>query len=293
MNDRIRSICNLLLCLILTLTLASCAGKKPEYEGPISPDAAEGSSPLTAEETADALPADGAAVVPGGKSISPAKALKIYQKAVRDIKTQAPGFTRLDWQSFSEIDAGDVTGIASGILSILAKNLVRRGSESEALADPDRVAKGDGAAATEKFPLFGSSSAYAETDDGSFLYDAKYVKGDGYKEYYLFFTPEIDPASGGKGMGSLISPFDREGMLESVRTYVPAVDPDSLRLDCVYSGCYLMFRVDGRGKLLRLENHLYSRVYAAADIDIVVASAEVFRGSCKLEEHYVFTDFEY
>ena len=281
----------LFLCAGLLLPFSSCGRNKTPAAEPLVLDTAiAGTESPLQEQT----PAEKAAPpVPDGKKISAARALKIYKKAVGGLKARRPGFTRLQWQSFGDITTADPTGVVSGVLTILSDYLVRNGSEAEARANPEIVAKGDGAAAVEKLPLFRSSAEYAETEHREFISDAVYVKHSDYKEYWIFFAPERNPVSGGLGMGSLMSPFDRASIPDTVGDLIRSIKKDDLQIECVYSGCYLMFRTDKNGRLIRIENHMSAQIDARAEIDLVFASAEILNGSCRYEEHYVFTDFEY
>ena len=179
------------------------------------------------------------------------------------------------------------------MLTIVSKNVVVHNSAAQAAADPEIIQKGDAPAVIEKFPLFGASVSYTEPENIDFITGAEYIKGDGWKEYYLYFAPELNPISGGNGMGSLMSPFDRNKILDAIKNYVWNVKTDTLRLDYTYAGSYLKFRVDSDGRLLQLEQHMYAQIDAQAEMDLIIASTNFLNGKCLYEEHYTFYDFSY
>lgn len=290
------------LCALLSagilFSLSSCGEKKQQDLLPLELDvptvaaeSAQTDQNAARYEIPSSVPAE--QIAPNGKKIKASRALKIYKKAVDGLKSRSPGFTLMQWQDLKNIDTADSTGILNSILSIVSKSLIRHNSAAEAQAEPEIIAAGDGVAAAEKLPLFGIGIEYSLTDNRDFITEARIVKADTYTEYYIFFAPELNPVSGGLGMGSLMSPFNRASIIEAAGTYIPTVDRDSLRLDCIYSGCYLMFRVGKDGKLLHLENHMYARIEAEAQVNLIVVSAELLNGSCSYEEHYIYSDFNY
>ncbi len=309
-NNVFFRLCSLLLCLSFVLLFASCGASGPkEKEKETDPttqtsDADETTrreeTEKTPDETTAAAPSselhtdvNGVVIAPTGRPADVSEALSAYKKAAAKVKDDCPGFTRIQWQDFNEIDTGEPTGIAARILSVVSKNLVTHRSEADAKANPRTVAKGDADGAEEFFPIFGSAYGYVDAPDTEFITGAELTEGKGYTEYYLYFAKEVNPVAGGIGMGSLMCPFNRTAILDAIKNYVWNVQKDTLKLDCTYDNCYLMFRIDKRGRMTRLENHMYTDIEAEAQVDLLVAETDFLNGTCRYEEHYIFSDFEY
>ena len=90
-----------------------------------------------------------------------------------------------------------------------------------------------------------------------------------------------------------MTPFDREEVLMGIRNYGLLVDQDTLKLDCQYSGCYMVFRIDPQGRLIYLEQNLFATIDAKAEIDLYVQSTNFLNGTCRYEEHYIYDQFTY
>ena len=162
-------------------------------------------------------------IAPNGKKVSSSRALKVYKKAVEGLKAQSPGFTLMQWQDLNGVASDNPGGIVDELLTIVSKNLIRNNSAAAAQENPEFIAKGDAAAAQERLPLFGVSIEYAQTDNRDFISEARTVKTGENTDYYIFFAPELNPVSGGLGMGSLMSPFDRASVVETAESYIPNI----------------------------------------------------------------------
>lgn len=290
----------IILSCLLALTLSACSVNintgDGQSAGTSAPDASGSAAPTETEEVVeqDAFTnAQGAVIAPNAKGIRVSRALRIYEEAAQRIKTEAIGFSRTHWQDFNDINAIDSTGIADFVLTIVSKNTVPNNSAQEAAQNPETFASGDAASIRENFPLFGFDSVYVESENNDYIAGAEYIETDNYREYYIYFRDALNPKTGTAGFGGLMTPFDREEVLDGIRNYGILVDESSLKLDCTYSGCYMMFRIDNDDNLIYLEQNLYATIDAKAEIDLVVQSTNFMNGTCRYEEHYTYSQFTY
>ena len=101
------------------------------------------------------------------------------------------------------------------------------------------------------------------------------------------------PKIGETGFGGLMSPLNRDEILNDIRSYSSRVDESTLKFDCTYSGSYMMFRVDNDDRLIYLEQNLYAAIEAKAELDLFVKKTNFINSTCLYEEHYTFSKFTY
>ena len=214
----------IILSCLLALTLSACSVNintgDGQSAGTSAPDASGSAAPTETEEVVeqDAFTnAQGAVIAPNAKGIRVSRALRIYEEAAQRIKTEAIGFSRTHWQDFNDINAIDSTGIADFVLTIVSKNTVPNNSAQEAAQNPQTFASGDAASIRENFPLFGFDSVYVESENNDYIAGAEYIETDNYREYYIYFRDALNPKTGTAGFGGLMTPFDREEVLDGIR----------------------------------------------------------------------------
>lgn len=284
-----------ILCLVLVVLLCACSVQinigTSEDDSPANSDNISNDGDLESIKQEKFTNAAGV-IAPDASAVRTSKALKEYQKAAQTIKDGSVGFTKKHWQDFNDIDVGE-TGIAKLVLTIVSKNTVTSNSPEEAEQNKKVISKGDTASVRAEFPLFYYDTAYIESETNDYILGAEVKNTGAYDEYYLYFADAFNPVIGEQGFGGLMTPFDREEVLTGIRNYGLLVDQDTLKLDCQYSGCYMVFRIDPQGRLVYLEQNLFATIDAKAEIDLYVQSTNFLNGTCRYEEHYIYDQFTY
>lgn len=290
-----------IMCIVVLLSSASCGSKSDksgsETDNYIS--VSDLTMPTTGDEDDDytfnspaQTNASGSVIAPEAKSIRASKALSAYKKAVASIKKNSVGFKKMQWQDFNDINTADTTGIADMVLTIVSKNVIKNNSYADAQNNAVKVSNGDTAGVKQEFPLFGSDSSVVLSSDEC-IAKAEYQKTENEKEYYIYFNDAFNPAMGEDGFGGIMTPLDRNIVLDSIHGYGIGVKKDTVKFDCTYKNSYLLFKTDKNGNLTYLEQNLYAEIDAKAEIDLYVASTNFLNGRCLYEEHYIYTDFTY
>ena len=286
-----------LLCLILAAFLCACSIEI--NIGTSEKDSSTNSAEIQEDESLELVKQEkftnalGGVIAPEAQGVRISKALNEYKKAAQAIKDDAVGFTKKHWQDFNDIDVGGEAGIANLVLTIVSKNTVSSNTPEDAARNPMVISKGDAASVRAEFPLFDYDSVYVESETNDYISGAEVLRTDAYDEYYIYFADTLNPAIGQPGLGGLMTPFDREEILSGIRNYGFRVKQDTLKLDCNYSGCYMVFRIDSDDRLIYLEQNLFATIDAKAEIDLYVQSTNFMNGTCRYEEHYVYDQFNY
>ena len=293
--------------LIIALTFSSCYINitigKPEDEQSSETIFVETTTDEWLDDEDDVTPSETEAVTESSvtatnpvslpenaKSVSAKKALKMYEKYFGNVKSDGVGFTKKQWEGIDNINAPvDTTGLINGILTTVGKNLItHQQADFEASAT---VYTPGSAEIKSEFPVFGADYVLSQ-DVVDSISSAYVVKGDDVITYYIYFADCLNPYVGDGGFGDIMTPFDREVMLESVKQYVPVADVENLKLDCTYSGSYMVFSIDKQDKTpIALEQHHYANIDASAELNLVVIKTTFLNGTCTFEMHNYYSDF--
>lgn len=226
----------------------------------------------------------------GAKEISAKKALKMYAKYFGDVKAEGYGFTKTEWANIDNINMpADPTGIVNNILTVVGKNVIKN-TKADALNGAVTVAPGS-AQITSEFPVYGKEYVFS-AENTDFIKEAYVVKGEETVDYYVLFNDVLNPDAGADGFGNIMTPFDRNAILEAIKQYVPVADLTSLKLDCTYSGSYMIFRISRKDKTpVSLEQNHFALVDAKAELNLIIISTNCLNGTFDLEIHDSYTDF--
>ena len=220
------------------------------------------------------------------------KAAGLYGEAANRVKSEGAGFTKAEWQKISDIQTNDRSDITDRVLDIVASHLLV--NEEEAFRSKAVTA---GRGETEKikrlFPVYGKDYACITEEKFDCISSSEYVKDGDIVEITLYFADVLNPAPDSPGFGQIMTPFNRESIIDAVKKYAFAVERDSVVFDLLYRGCYLKCVVDTRtSRIISMEQHMTADMSASAEAGLFGFTKE-FSGTAVLESHLYFYDFVY
>lgn len=223
------------------------------------------------------------------KEISVKRAMSAYNKATSKVKEEKLGFTKAEWQDFNNIKTADPSGLVNNILTVVSKNIVK--NLKSGYLNAQKVVAPSSAQVISDFPVYGQEYS-VNYDSLDFIKEARMVKNDSSNTYYVYFNDVFNPDVNTPGFAGVMSPFDRNEIIEAIKQYVPVVDQSVLKLDCNYTGCYMVFEVEHyTGRLLELQQHCFVNIEATAELNLVIINTNFLNGSCTFESHALYTNF--
>ena len=221
------------------------------------------------------------------KEITAKKAIKMYNKYFGTVKSEKIGFTKEEWADIDNINVpSDPTGIVNNILTVVGKNIIKN-TKSDALNNAITV---QGDEIINQFPCFEKDYVCA-LENYDCIKSAYCEKADDTVTYYILFNACLNPDDN-SDFGKICTPFDREAILEAIKSYVPVADLASLKLDCNYSDCLLKFTIDkDTKKPVSMEQNLYCSCEFVAELNLIIVKTNCLNGSFTLETHFSYYNF--
>ncbi|HHU85020.1 MAG TPA: hypothetical protein GXZ23_07640 [Clostridiales bacterium] len=244
-----------------------------------------------AVETVAQTSTGGFAVPSGAKEISVRTALRIYRKYFGDIKKDSIGFTKSSWANLTNINLpADPSGLANGIVTVVMQNVIKN-TDSDLTVSAKKIPSGSTEIYSE-FPIFNNENVEAVADR-EVIKAAYLVKGEDTATYYVLFEDAFNPVVGVDDFANIMTPFDKDVVTNAITQYLPVADLNSLKFDCNYTGSYMVFTVDTENKCPKsLEQHHYADIDAVVELNLVLVTTNFLNGTCTLEMHYYYYDFE-
>lgn len=279
-----------LLCVCVFLFLSACKTDQQPTEPVSSGTSVSGENQTTVASTNNAQITEKEKNIIGSYSVK--RAAELYIEAANKVKEEEAGFTKSEWQAIKNIQTADTSGLADRILDIVATNLIT--SEDDAFGrSAMTVPKGNASRNNLLFPIY--NQPYAAKLDMNYdcISSAEYQKENEKYKITLYFKDVLNAERETPGFGSIMVPFIRSEVLDTVKRYVFFADIEKLALDFNYKNSYLTCVIDAATmRMESLDMHIWADMNASANVNVLgILKTDILSGTATIENHIQFYNF--